>query len=109
MDAAGNSSAANQTIIVDLTDPIIAITSGRSTNSSTPFITGTTDLPVGSTITIKVDHDNDGDYAETGTATYTTTVQAGGLWSVQATTVIAGTVGVMVSGTDEVGNTTTAT
>ena len=107
MDAAGNSSAANQTIIVDLTDPIIAITSGRSTNSSTPFITGTTDLPVGSIITVKVDPDNDGNYLNA--TTYTTTVQAGGLWSVQATTVITGTVGVMVSGTDEVGNTTTAT
>jgi hypothetical protein len=109
VDAAGNTATATRAIVVDLTGPIIAFTSGRSTNSSTPYITGTTDLPVGSTITIKVDHDNDGDYAEAGTATYTTTVQAGGLWSVQATTPISGTVGVQASGTDDVGNTTTVT
>lgn len=109
VDAAGNTATATRAIVVDLTGPIIAFTSGRSTNSSTPYITGTTDLPVGSTITIKVDHDNDGDYAEAGTATHTTTVQAGGLWSVQATTAISGTVGVQASGTDEVGNTTTIT
>lgn len=109
VDAAGNTATATRAIVVDLTGPIIAFTSGRSTNSSTPYITGTTDLPVGSTITIMVDHDNDGDYAEAGTATYTTTVQAGGLWSVQATTPISGTVGVQASGTDDVGNTTTVT
>ncbi|MFN6051646.1 MAG: hypothetical protein ACK47R_12515, partial [Planctomycetia bacterium] len=66
-------------------------------------------MPVGSTITVKVDLDNDGDYTNDLNSTYTTTVQAGGLWSVQATTAISGTVGVQASGTDDVGNPTTAT
>ena len=107
-DPAGNTGTDTQTLTVDVTPPIIALTFNGTTNDSTPLITGTTDLPVGSTITVQIDLNNDGDYADADS--YSATVQTGGNWSVDATTtVLIGTVRVKATGSDSVGNSTTAT
>ncbi|WP_431854297.1 DUF4347 domain-containing protein [Azospirillum sp.] len=106
-DAAGNSSTATQVLNVDLDPPALSITSNAKTRDTTPVIAGTTDLPAGSTLTVTIDPNNDGDL--TDAQTYTTTVQTGGFWSVEATTALSGSVGVRASGTDAAGNATITT
>ena len=102
-DAAGNTGTDAQTLIVDATPPGIGITSPGRTPDSTPIIVGTTDLPGGSTITVNIDPDGDGDWSDQ--QTYSATVQPNGTWSVEATTPLTGSVRVRASGTDAVGNT----
>ena len=104
-DAAGNNGLDTQTLIVDSTPPDIGITSGNRTPDTTPLIIGTTDLPSGTTITVNIDPNNDGDWSDQ--QTYTTTVQNDSTWSITASTPLSGIVGVRASGTDAAGNTTT--
>ncbi|MBI2353743.1 MAG: DUF4347 domain-containing protein, partial [Deltaproteobacteria bacterium] len=116
-DPAGNVGTDTQTLTVDVTPPVIAITSNSKTPDTTPLITGTTDLPAGSTLTIVVDPDN---VVGGTTYTYTATVQTGGTWSVDTTTAVPGgqggpvtytlgnTLGVTASGSDAVGNSASA-
>ncbi|WP_426102297.1 DUF4347 domain-containing protein [Massilia sp. TSP1-1-2] len=104
-DAAGNAAADLQTLTVDVTPPAIAFTTNGKTADTTPLITGTSDLAPGSTITIDVDPDHDGDWSNQ--QTYTTTVNASGQWSVQAGVQLTGTtLGLRASGTDLAGNST---
>jgi large repetitive protein len=105
VDAAGNIGVDAATFDVDVTPPVIALTFNGKTSNPTPWITGTTDLPPGSTITVQIDPNNDGNWSDAHT--YTTTVLPGGFWEVQATTPLSGIVGVRASGTDDVGNNTT--
>ncbi|MBL8470942.1 MAG: DUF4347 domain-containing protein, partial [Rhodocyclaceae bacterium] len=115
-DAAGNSASANQNIVIDQTGPAIGITSNSKTTDTTPLITGTTDLPPGSVLTIEIDPDNDAGTANSNT--YTAIVQADGTWSVDtgnpganggsgpnATYASGSTLGISASGTDAAGNT----
>ena len=98
-DEAGNSATADQTLTVDTVAPIIAIDGAatKTTNNPTPAITGTTDQPAGSTVTVTV-----------AGQTLTTTVQTGGTWTVTPTTIADGTYPVTASTTDTAGNTATA-
>ncbi|MBL8483503.1 MAG: DUF4347 domain-containing protein, partial [Rhodocyclaceae bacterium] len=115
-DAAGNSATATQAIEIDLSGPAISITSNAKTTDTTPLITGTTDLPAGSTITLEIDPDNDP--GTSNSHTYTAIVQIGGGWSVDTGNPTANggsgpsvnyasgsTLGISASGTDNAGNT----
>lgn len=104
-DPAGNVGSDTQVLTVDVTPPEIALTFNGKTSDPTPLITGTTDLPAGSLITIEIDPNNDGNWSDK--QTYTATVQSDGTWSVEASTPISGLVGVRASGSDSVGNSTT--
>ena len=86
--------------IDDLTAPIVGIDGGaaRSTNDTTPMITGTTDEPAGRAVQVTV-----------GGQTLTSTVRAGGVWALSATTLSAGPHDVLASVTDPSQNTGTAT
>ncbi|MGY0201082.1 tandem-95 repeat protein [Leptothrix sp. BB-3] len=101
-DAVGNTGTDTQTLLIDTTPPDIAWTSGSRSASSLPLIRGTTDLPAGSTITLAIDPNNDGDWSDQ--QSYSATVQADGSWSVQTTVALSGTVGTRASGTDAAGN-----
>ncbi|MGL5041370.1 MAG: Ig-like domain-containing protein, partial [Aeromonas sp.] len=81
-DAAGNSSSATTTqgYGVDTALPTITVDVPENTNDTTPTITGTTDAPVGSVVTIVVT-DSAGHKQ-----TLTTTVVAGGNYSVDVVT-----------------------
>lgn len=108
-DSAGNVTTVIKTIIIDTTAEIV-ITTNATTSDTTPLITGTTDLEVGQTITVDIDADNNGLYDDGPTHTYTTTVQSGGVWQVEATTTLSpGTVNVRATGSDLAGNSATAT
>jgi hypothetical protein len=101
-DTAGNASTATQSLTIDTTAPLLAITSNRRTTDTTPIISGTTDLPSG-TVTVTIDPNNDGDLSDG--QIYMATIQAGGIWTVEATTPLAlGTVRVHASVTDDLGN-----
>lgn len=108
-----NSQSATNTVTVkkDTVVDGLAITSGPSSGDSTPIISGTSGLPTGTVLTIGIDLDNDGIID----LTYTTTVQAGGSWSVDTGTATPSTgtfppsgipanSTVTVSGTDSAGN-----
>ena len=99
-DTAGNTGTANQNLTVDTVLPLVTIAGGtaRSTNDSTPLITGTTDAAAGTTVTVTV-----------AGQTLTTSVQSGGGWNVTATTLANGTRDVVASVTDAAGNTGDAT
>ncbi|MDS4075868.1 MAG: type I secretion C-terminal target domain-containing protein, partial [Candidatus Accumulibacter sp.] len=84
---------------IDLTAPTISVSAPDNTNDSTPTITGTTDAPVGSTVTLVV---SQGATSQTLTAT----VQAGGTYSATVPTALAeGGYTVTASVTDAAGNT----
>ncbi|MBI5380260.1 MAG: DUF4347 domain-containing protein, partial [Opitutae bacterium] len=114
-DSAGNSATVSQSIVIDLTGPAISITSNSKTPDTTPVISGTTDLPAGSTITLVVDPDTS---SGSTTHTYTVIVQSDGTWSVDTgnptvsgvssgpsvTYTNGNTLGVTASGTDNAGN-----
>ena len=82
----------------DLTAPLVTIDGGaaRSTNDTTPTISGTTDEPAGN-VRVTV-----------GGQTLTTTVGAGGIWAVSATVLASGTHTVMAAITDASQNVGTA-
>lgn len=85
--------------IDDLTAPVVSIDGGatRSTNDTTPSISGTTDEPAGKTVTVTV-----------GGQTLSGTVGAAGAWSVTAGALAPGTHLVVASITDASQNTGTA-
>ncbi|MEM5531699.1 Ig-like domain-containing protein, partial [Pseudoalteromonas arctica] len=73
-DDAGNTGGAVQSGTLDTLAPTLTLDTVGATNNSTPTISGTSNAPVGTVITIKVtDADN--------TETFTATVQANGSWS----------------------------
>lgn len=83
----------------DLTAPLVTIDGGasRSTNDTTPTISGTTDEPAGRAVTVAV-----------GGQTLTTTVGAGGTWAVSATALASGQHSVTASIADASQNVGTA-
>lgn len=86
--------------IDDLTAPVVTIAGGpgRSTKDTTPAITGTTDEPIGSPVSVTV-----------ASQALTTQVGAGGAWSVSAAALPEGPHTVTASVTDASRNTGTAT
>ena len=102
-DAAGNTATATDNGVVDTVPPAITVDAPALTNDTTPPLTGTTDLPAGSTITLTVTGANG------AVQTFTTTVQAGGVFSVSVpAALVEGGFTVVASGTDAAGNTATA-
>lgn len=83
----------------DLTAPLVTIDGGdaRSTNDTTPTISGTTDEPVGRAMTVTV-----------AGQTLNTTVGAGGTWAVSTTVLTSGSHGVEATITDASQNVGTA-
>ncbi|MBV7317273.1 retention module-containing protein, partial [Shewanella sp. NIFS-20-20] len=57
-DPAGNTGSANDEGSIDITAPTITVDAPDNTNDSTPIITGTTDAPAGSVVTIVVTDSN---------------------------------------------------
>ena len=89
---------------VDSTPPSITVDAPALTNDRTPTITGTTDLPVGSTISLTVT-DSVGVQQ-----TFTTTVQTGGAYSVDVPSELAeGNYSVTATATDVAGNSASVT
>ena len=113
-DAAGNTTTATQTLVVDVVPPAVSILTNAMTPDTTPVISGTSDLAPGATLTLKIDPNNDGDWSDA--YVYTLTIGAGGAWSVDtgavapdgmgATVTLSGTVGLQATASDAVGNTT---
>ena len=114
-DPAGNTGLDTQTLIVDITPPQIALTSGSRSPSTQPIITGTTDLPAGGTITLVIDPDNNP--ATNDSLTYTAIVQSDGTWRVDTANptanggsgpttsyTLGNTLGLTASATDTFGN-----
>ncbi|MFC5313771.1 Ig-like domain-containing protein [Azospirillum rugosum] len=108
-----NSVGDSTTVLHDRTPPVIAVSALATAGQ--PTISGTSDLPVGSTLTVTVDPNGDG--ILTDAVVYKTTVKAGNVWSIDTAVaapfsgaVAAGgftrTAGVAVSGTDDAGNST---
>ncbi|MBW5417308.1 Ig-like domain-containing protein [Vibrio cholerae] len=103
-DPAGNTGTATDDGSVDVTAPVITVDAPDNTNDTTPTITGTTDAPAGSTVTLVVT-DADGNEQ-----TLIATVQPDGSYSVDVTTPLAeGNYKVDASIIDPAGNTGTAT
>ncbi|YCH23035.1 Ig-like domain-containing protein [Pseudomonas sp. D1-3] len=102
-DAAGNTGSATDSGAIDTTAPAITVDAPAITNDTTPTITGTTDAPVGSVITLTITQG-------TTVLTTTATVVAGGTYSVDVPTGLAeGPYSVDASVTDAAGNTGSAT
>ncbi|WP_200910109.1 Ig-like domain-containing protein, partial [Pseudoalteromonas sp. P1-13-1a] len=102
-DGLGNIGSASETGEIDLTPPSLVITDNGVSNDTTPTISGTSDAPQGSEVTIVVT-DNAGVQQ-----TITATVGASGTWSVPVTTVLAeGSYTVSASVSDAAGNEATA-
>lgn len=90
--------------LIDLTAPVITVSAPDNTNDRTPTLTGATDAPAGSTVTLVVTDANGNQQ------TLTATVQPDGSFSVDVTTPLAeGGYQVTASVTDPAGNTGTAT
>ncbi|MEL4370057.1 retention module-containing protein, partial [Shewanella xiamenensis] len=100
-DAAGNTSPEGRdSAVLDTTGPVITVSAPDDTQDTTPTITGTTDAPPGSTITILV---TDSTGAQ---QTLTTTVNSDGTYAVDVTNPIAeGGYTAEASVTDPAGNT----
>ncbi len=102
-DAAGNSANANDSGAIDLTAPVISVDAPALTNDSTPAISGSTDLPAGSTITLTVTGANG------AVQTFTATVLAGGSYSASVpAALVEGSYSVSASGSDAAGNSASA-
>ncbi|WP_286244978.1 Ig-like domain-containing protein [Pseudoalteromonas sp. MM1] len=101
-DDANNTGSATGTGLVDTQAPTITIDALGTINSSTPTISGTSNEVEGTTINVTI---TDGDSIDI----YTTTVGAGGVWSVDVTTPLTdGQVTVSASITDTAGNSSEA-
>ncbi|MFM1682623.1 retention module-containing protein, partial [Aeromonas salmonicida] len=88
----------------DLVPPVITVSAPDNTNDTTPTLTGTTDAPAGSTVTLLVTDANGNQQ------TLTTTVNPDGTFSVDVVTPLAdGSYTVTANVTDPAGNTATAT
>jgi large repetitive protein len=102
-DAAGNSATANDSGAVDSIAPTLTVDAPTLTNDTTPTITGTTDLPAGSTVTLTVT-----DFAGT-VQTISATVVPGGTYAVDVPTALAqGAFTVSASAADAAGNSASA-
>ncbi|WP_441296387.1 Ig-like domain-containing protein, partial [Alteromonas sp. KUL150] len=102
-DTAGNSTTNNEAGVVDTLVPTLTIDVADTTNDATPLITGTTDEPAGSVVTILVT-DSAG-----ATQTLSAVVQADGSFSISPGTDLAeGDFTVSATISDEAGNTATA-
>ncbi|APD85416.1 Ig-like domain repeat protein [Alteromonas sp. Mex14] len=103
-DAAGNSASTTQTGSVDSNAPSLTLDPLGDDNDTTPTISGTTDLPAGSTVTLSVTD------ALGNTQTFTATVDGSGNFSVDVPNPLAeGEYSVTATATDANGNTATAT
>ncbi|WP_170826634.1 Ig-like domain-containing protein, partial [Alteromonas confluentis] len=104
-DAAGNATTATDNNgEIDTAAPTVTLDPQNTGNDATPTVSGTTDLPVGETVSITVT-DANGD-----AQTFTATVQPDGSFSADVPADMAdGAYTVEVTASDAVGNTTTAT
>ncbi|WDL84811.1 hypothetical protein IU367_17285 [Aeromonas bestiarum] len=100
----GDAFAGEEDQLIDLVPPVITVSAPDNTNDTTPTLTGTTDAPAGSTVTLLVTDANGNQQ------TLTTTVNPDGTFSVDVTTPLAnGSYTVTANVTDPAGNTATAT
>ena len=98
-DPSQNTGTATQTLTIDTTSPAVVIDgrANQATNNAAPTITGTTDEPVGTDITVNVDKH-----------ILTATAGAGGAWSIAPGTLSETSHSVVASVEDAAGNTGTA-
>ncbi|MGL5128317.1 MAG: retention module-containing protein, partial [Aeromonas popoffii] len=100
----GDAFAGEENQLFDLVPPVITVFAPDNTNDTTPTLTGTTDAPAGSTVTLLVTDANGNQQ------TLTTTVNPDGTFSVDVTTPLAdGSYTVTANVTDPAGNTGTDT
>ncbi|WP_165727529.1 Ig-like domain-containing protein, partial [Pseudoalteromonas sp. 31A1] len=100
-DDAGNTGGATQTGNLDTLAPTLTLDTVGATNNSTPTISGTSNAPAGTVITINVTDANN-------TETFTATVQADGSWSADVPNALSdGELTIEASVSDNAGNTTT--
>jgi VCBS repeat-containing protein len=103
-DPAGNSASAADSGVLDLTAPSLSVDAPALTNDSTPTITGTTDLPAGTVVTLTVTG------ADGAVQTFTATVQPGGSYSADVPApLVQGNFSIVASATDAAGNAASAT
>ena len=103
-DEAGNEATATDPGSVDTTAPVITVDAPDNTSDTTPTITGTTDAPEGSVVTIVVTD------SEGNTQTVTTTVKDDGTYSVDVPEALPeGDYTAEATVADEAGNEATAT
>ncbi|MEN3762868.1 retention module-containing protein, partial [Aeromonas veronii] len=96
--------AAGEDEVFDLTPPTISVVAPDNTNDTTPTLTGTTDAPAGSTVTLLVTDANGNQQ------TLTAIVTPAGTFTVDVVTPLAeGSYTVTATVTDPAGNTGTAT
>ncbi|MBJ7592390.1 retention module-containing protein [Aeromonas veronii] len=96
--------AAGEDEVFDLTPPTISVVAPDNTNDTTPTLTGTTDAPAGSTVTLLVTDANGNQQ------TLTAIVTPSGTFTVDVVTPLAeGTYTVTATVTDPAGNTGSAT
>ncbi|MFQ1881135.1 retention module-containing protein, partial [Aeromonas veronii] len=96
--------AAGEDEVFDLTPPTISVVAPDNTNDTTPTLTGTTDAPVGSIVTLLVTDTNGNQQ------TLTAIVTPSGTFTVDVVTPLAeGSYTVTATVTDPAGNTGTAT
>ena len=96
VDKAGNVGSTAQTITVDTVAPTLTVVGGATATvtSALPQVTGTTDAPAGSTVTVKL-----------GSRTLSASVTAAGTWSVTPTiALVEGVLTVTATITDPAGN-----
>lgn len=100
-DVAGNATLLTQTLAVDLVAPVVSIVPGPtdSTNDTTPTIVGTSDVAIGTTVSVTID----------GGAPRTALVNADGWNITPSTSLTAGDHTIVASVTDPAGNVGTAT
>ena len=100
-DDAGNTGGATQSGTLDTLAPTLTLDTVGAINNSTPTISGTSNAPAGTVITINVtDADN--------TETFIATVQADGSWSADVPNALTdGPLTIEASVSDSAGNTTT--
>ena len=101
VDKAGNVGSTAQTITVDTVAPTLTVAGGATATvtRALPKITGTTDAPAGSTVTVKL-----------GSRTLSASVTPDSTWSVTPTVMLAeGVIAVTATITDPAGNLRTAT
>ncbi len=79
----GDAFAGEEDQFIDLVPPVITVSAPDNTNDTTPTLTGTTDAPAGSTVTLLVTDANGNQQ------TLTTTVNPDGTFSVDVTTPLA--------------------
>ena len=102
-DDAGNSATDNEAGIIDTVSPVLTVDVADTTNDTTPLITGTTDEPAGSVVTVTVT-DSAGDVQ-----TLSAIVQSDGTFSIAPGTALAeGDVTVTATISDNAGNTASA-